>query len=198
MAINEEIPKSRITLTYRTAVNGEKKDVQLPLRLLMMGDFSNGTSKDREVDLDRRELRNLDGTNLREVMEDMDMSVQLRVPNRINGEAQEEIDVELPVTAMDSFSPAAIAEGIPKVKALLLVRKLLLEVQGNLDNRKEFRKLLRALASDSEAVAKLMSELPGFDDFKIPERKDSTGAADTPATPDAPPAAKPATPSEEN
>lgn len=196
MAINEEIPKSRITLTYRTAVNGEKKDVQLPLRLLMMGDFSNGTSKDREFDLDQRELRNLDGTNLREVMEDMDMSVQLRVPNRINGEVQEEFDVELPVTSMDSFSPAAIAEGIPKVKALLLVRKLLLEVQGNLDNRKEFRKLLRALASDSEAVAKLMSELPGFDDFKIPQRTAPESIPEPPAAP--PPAAKPATPPEES
>ena len=168
MTVNQEIPKSRITLTYRTAVNGQTEDVQLPLRLLMMGDFSNGTSVDRQVDLDRRAIRNLDGTNLNDVMADMNMAVRLTVPNRINPDAAREIQVELPVTSMDSFQPASIANGIPKVKALLLLRKLLLEVQGNLDNRKEFRKLLRALAQDKDAVGKLLTELSAFDDFKVP------------------------------
>lgn len=180
MTINQEIPKSRITLTYRTAVNGQSEDVQLPLRLLMMGDFSNGTSVDRQVDLDRRSIRNLDGTNLDDVMADMNMSIRLTVPNRINPDAAQDIEVELPVTSMESFQPAAVANGIPKVKALLLLRKLLLEVQGNLDNRKEFRKLLRALAQDKDAVAKLLSELSGFDDFKVPRLTAPDGGAPSP------------------
>jgi type VI secretion system protein ImpB len=50
----------------------------------------------------------------------------------------------------------------------LLLKKLLLEVQANLDNRKEFRRLLRELASDKEAIAALQKELKGFDDFKVP------------------------------
>jgi len=169
MSVNQEIPKSRITLTYRTAVNGQSEDVQLPLRLLMMGDFSNGTSADRQLDLDRRSIRNLDGTNLNDVMTDMDMSIRFNVPNRINPESAEEIEVELPIVSMESFQPASVASGIPKINALLLLRKLLLEVQGNLDNRKQFRKLLRALAQDKEAVANLLSELSGFDDFKVPQ-----------------------------
>ena len=173
MTVNQEIPKSRITLTYRTAVNGQTEDVQLPLRLLTMGDFSNGTSVDRQVDLDRRSIRNLDGTNLNDVMADMNMSIRFNVPNRINPQKAEEIEVELPVTSMDSFQPASVANAIPKVKALLLLRKLLLEVQGNLDNRKQFRKLLRALAQDKDAVANLLSELSGFDDFKVPQQSSS-------------------------
>lgn len=170
MAINDEIPKSRITLTYRTAVNGEPEDVQLPLRLLLMGDFSGGSSKDRAVDLDRRALRNLDGTNLDAVMADMDMSVTLDVPNRINPESEDEtLRVELPIRSMDSFSPESIAQNIPKVKALLLLRKLLLEVQGNLDNRKEFRRKLRELVQNPEAVKKLRdTELGQFADFGVP------------------------------
>lgn len=195
MAINDEIPKSRITLTYRTAVNGEPEDVQLPLRLLMMGDFSNGTSKDRQLDLDRRELRNLDGTNLDAVMGDMNMSIRLDVANRINPAASEEIPVELPITSMRSFEPAEVAKHIPKVKALLLLRKLLLEVQGNLDNRKEFRKMLRALAQDEQAVAKLMEELPGFDDFRVPRPAQlESGAAPEAAAPASAPTEPPPAP----
>lgn len=168
MAINDEIPRSRITLTYRTTVDGEPEDVQLPLRLLLMGDFSGGTSRDRRLDLDRRQIRNLDGGNLNAVMQDMDMSVRFSVPNRINPDVAEDLSVELPITSMDSFTPARVAEHVPRVKALLLLRKLLLEVQGNLDNRKEFRKKLRALAQDEQAVAGLMAELPGFEDFRVP------------------------------
>jgi len=169
MAITDEIPKSRLTLTYRTTVSGEPEDVALPFRLLIMGDLSGGTSKDRQVDLDQRQIRALDGKNLNQVMNDMNMSVRVSVPNRIDPERAEDLTVEVPIRSMKSFTPAEVANSVPKIKALLLLKKLLLEVQANLDNRKEFRKLLRALAQDRAAVEKLMSELQGFSDFKLPD-----------------------------
>ena len=49
-----------------------------------------------------------------------------------------------------------------------LLRKLLLEVQGNLDNRKEFRRLISALSEDTEAVKALREELKAFDSYKVP------------------------------
>lgn len=171
MAITDEIPKSRLTLTYRTNVNGTPEDVTLPFRLLIMGDLSSGTSKDRAVDLDQRQIRQLDGKNLNQVMADMNMSVSLSVPNRIDPSRSESLNVTLPITGMKSFTPADIAQNVPKVRSLLLLRKLLLEVQSNLDNRKEFRTLLRQLAQDPNAVAALREELAGFDDFKVPSGK---------------------------
>lgn len=168
MAITDEIPKSRLTLTYRTTVRGEPEEVQLPFRLVVMGDLSGGSSKDRQVDLDRRTLRRLDGKNLNEVMADMNMSVKMSVPNKIDPEHAEELAVELPISSMRSFTPAEVARNVPKVKALLLLKKLLLEVQANIDNRKEFRRLLRELAQDKKAVDGILKELEGFDDFKVP------------------------------
>jgi type VI secretion system protein ImpB len=168
MAITDEIPKSRLTLTYRTTVRGEPEEVQLPFRLVVMGDLSGGSSKDRQVDLDRRTLRRLDGKNLNEVMADMNMSVKMSVPNKIDPEHAEELAVELPISSMRSFTPAEVARNVPKVKALLLLKKLLLEVQANIDNRKEFRRLLRELAQDKTALDGILKELEGFDDFKVP------------------------------
>ena len=52
MAIQDQLPKSRITLTYRTTINGEQETVNLPLRLLVFGDFSLGSSEDRKIDLE--------------------------------------------------------------------------------------------------------------------------------------------------
>ena len=51
---------------------------------------------------------------------------------------------------MKAFTPLQIAKNMPKVRALLLLRKLLLEQQGNLDNRKEFRRLVRRAGPGSE------------------------------------------------
>lgn len=177
MAITDEIPKSRLTLTYRTNVNGTPEDMTLPFRLLMMGDMSNGTSTDRAVDLDQRRIRQLDGKNLNHVMADMKMSLKLSVPNRIDPERSANLAISIPIEGMKSFTPAEIAEHVPKVKALLLLRKLLLEVQSNLDNRKEFRTLLRELAKSPEAVTALREELAGFDDFKVPTGKASAEGA---------------------
>ena len=67
-----------------------------------------------------------------------------------------------------SFTPAEVAKNVPKIRALLLMKRLLLEVQANLDNRKEFRKLLRQLAQDKGSVTQLLGELKGFEDFKVP------------------------------
>lgn len=190
-SINDEIPKSRITLTYRTAAGGEQEDVSLPFRLLLMGDFSNGTSTDRKVDLDQRNIRNLDGTNLNQVISDMGMSFTFDVENKVDPEGKD-IKVTLPISSMKSFGPAEIAENIPKVKALLLLRKLLLEVQANLDNHKEFRKLIRALAQtkSSEELKAELAKLGDFSDFEVPpepKASDDTdgddAAEDAPAAP---------------
>lgn len=180
MAITDEIPKSRLTLTYRTTVTGASQEVQLPFRLVVMGDLSGGTSRDRKLDLDRRLPRRLDGKNLDDVMSDMKMSVEMTVPNRIDPDRNAQLQVKLPVTSVGSLSPAAVAKHVPKVRSLLLLKKLLLEVQANLDNRKEFRKLLRMLAQDKTAVQSLLKELQGFDDFKVPSTPPS--AADDLAT----------------
>ena len=57
MSIQDEIPKSRLTLKYKTDVNGQPEDVTLPLRMAILGDFSGGTSTDRKVDLEERRIR---------------------------------------------------------------------------------------------------------------------------------------------
>lgn len=181
MAVNDDIPKSRITLTYRTTVRGEKEEVQLPFRMLVMGDLSRGTSTDRKKDLDQRGIRNLNGKNLDEVISDMDMKLELTIPSHI-GADKSDVKVTIPIKSMKSFEPAEVAQHIPKIKSLLLLKRLLLEVQGNLDNRKDFRRVVRALAADSEAMAKIRTELTGFEGLVLPTApKNGEPDANTPS-----------------
>ncbi len=168
MAIQDEVPKSRLTLRYKTQVEGQTEEKTLPLRMLVTGDFSRGSSKDRKVDLDERRIRNMDGTNTDAVMKDMDMSLNYAVQNKIDPGQEEEMQVNLNIDSMKSFSPSDIVQQVPKLKGLLMLKTLIEETVSNVDNRKEFRNLLNDLFSDNEALAKMKEELKAFEGYKIP------------------------------
>ena len=194
MPIQDDIPRSRITLTYRTTITGEPEDVELPLRLLMLGDLS---QKPEKGDLEDRDIHTLNGSNLDEVMRSMDLDFEVEIPTMSGDGAQ---TIEIPVTGMRSFSPDAIAEQIPAVRSLKLMRALLVELQANIANQRRFRKELQQLFRDQKAP-ELVSDLMGggFKVFQLPDANGASEAApsDAPAAPpkgdlkgDAPPKAK--------
>jgi type VI secretion system protein ImpC len=154
VAIQDQLPKSRITLTYRTTINGEPETVKLPLRLLVLGDFSHNTSVDRlkkdengkvtgEVDLEARRMRSITGNNLSSVMKDMGITLKLDGVRNWVRPNDGDLDVTLPITGMKSFDPDEIVNHEPNLKTLLLFRKLLEEMQSNIDNRKGVRKAVQ-------------------------------------------------------
>jgi type VI secretion system protein ImpB len=183
VAIQDQLPKSRITLTYRTTINGEQETVNLPLRLLVLGDFSLGSSEDRKNDLETRRLRSIDGRNLDELMKDMKMSASFQVPNRINPDVESELNVNLPIDRMKSFHPDEIVKHVPKLKALLLLKTLLVEMQSNIDNRKDLRRELYELFSKPDALKELLNELKGYETMRLPAGESAkTDAAAAPST----------------
>jgi type VI secretion system protein ImpB len=178
VAIQDELPQSRITLTYRTTINGEEEDIKLPMRTMVLGDFSMGTSKDRQVEFEQREQRTLDGTNrVDDLMKDMGIKMNLTVPNKINPD-KDDIEVSLPVTGMKSFTPDEVAQNVPQVKALLLLKQLLAEMQSNIDNRRDLRKLVQEICANPESMQKALGELKGYEGFKLPGRKADGGSND--------------------
>jgi type VI secretion system protein ImpB len=168
--IQDKLPKSRITLVYRTTINGQKEDVKLPFRVSVLGDFSLGSSKDRQVDLEERRMRSVTGSNLNELMKDMAMSLSFEVDDKVSGDADGKLAVELPVTGLKSFHPDEIVHHVPKLKALLLLRKLLMEMQADIDNRKELRRTLYELFSNKEQLQKLLEsdELKSYASMRLP------------------------------
>jgi len=171
MSIQDEVPKSRLTLRYKTEVNGTPADVTLPLRLMVTGNFSNGTSNDAKLDLDERQHRSLDGTNTDQVMKDMGITLDVAVPNHIDPENEEDINVNLKIDSMASLKPDQIAEQIPKLQGILTLKKLLEETLSNVDNRKDFRKLLEELMSKPEELEKVLADLKAFEHLKLPGAK---------------------------
>ena len=176
VSIQDELPRSRITLKYRTTISGQPEDVNLPFRLLVMGDFSGGSSKDRKDDLEDRKLRSVSGKNIDSLMEDMKMSVSFTVPNMINPDVEADLNVTLPISSMKSFHPDEIVKNVPKLKALRLLKELLRETQSNVDNRKDLRKTIYELFKDPNALKDVLGQLKDYSGLRLPA-KSATGAA---------------------
>jgi type VI secretion system protein ImpB len=181
--IQDNLPKSRITLTYRTNINGQPEEVKLPFRVVVTGDFSLGSSKDRQQDLEERQLRSVNGSNLNDLMKDMDMSLSFDVDDKISTDAGAKMSVTLPIDRMKSFHPDEIVHHVPKLKALLLMRKLLLEMQSDIDNRKELRRTLYELFSNKEQLKQLLEsdQLKGFASMRLPVAKAAAAESGQPA-----------------
>ncbi len=173
MPIQDKLPKSRITLVYRTTISGQEEEVKLPFRVVVLGDFSLGSATDRQVDLEERKLRSVTGSNLSELMKDMGMSISFDVDDKVSADGEGKMAVELPIDRMKSFHPDEIVHHVPKLKALLLMRKLLLEMQSDIDNRKDLRRKLYEIFSNKEALQKLLEseQLKSYASMRLPVAK---------------------------
>ncbi len=167
MAAQDEVARSRVTLKYKTEVNGETAPEELPFRQLVIADFSGGTSKDRKEDLENRRIRSFDGNNTSDLIDDMDINVDMVVPNRIEA-GKKDLRVNLKIDDKSSFNPNEIAKQVPQVRALLMAKQLLLELQSNIANKKELGALLNKLYANKEVYNQVKEgDLKDFSNFQI-------------------------------
>jgi len=172
MVVQDEVMKSRITLVYRTEMNGRLKEEKLPFRVLVTGDFSKGSSKDRQLKLAEREIRNFDGSNTDSVIRDMDIKLGLTAKNRINPNEAETIDVELPIDGIRSFSPDQVAQNIPQVRQLIELKALLQEGLTAVANKPQLAEQLKSIFSNPEALKKLKGQLGKLSFLQLPSKGD--------------------------
>lgn len=155
-------PKERVNIVYRPATGDAREEVELPLKLLVMGDF---TLSEDERPLEEREAINVDKDNFDEVLKAQNISLSLTVPNKLSDDPDEEMNVTLDFESMKDFGPEAIAEKVPELKKLLELRRALTALKGPLSNVPEFRKKIQSLVGDDAAREQLLKEL-GVDDDK--------------------------------
>ncbi|WP_119343367.1 type VI secretion system contractile sheath small subunit [Facilibium subflavum] len=159
MSVNKKIPKSRLMIQYDTRVDGQKKKKELPYRVLMMGNVSNGTSKDAQLSLQDRQIRNLKN-GVDATMKDMEIPVNLTVANYINPQKSATIDVNYILSGMKDFRPDQIAEKVPQIKALLTLKEMLVRFEKDVDNNRMIKDSIDRVFSNKDAVSSLKSSLP--------------------------------------
>ncbi len=153
-------PQERVNITYKPATGDRQSEVELPLKMLFIGDYT-GRADDRQVE-DRKPI-NIDKDNFNDVLAEQNVTLAVSVPNRLSAEPGSEMSANLKFKKLSDFGPDAVAEQLPELRTLLEVRAALTALKGPLGNVPAFRKKIQALLSDGDSRARLMREL-GFDE----------------------------------
>lgn len=151
-------PAERINITYKPATGDMKEEIELPLRLLVMGDFS--SREDGEA-LEKKDPVSVNKDNFNQVLKSRDLSLQFSVPNCLSeSEGEEErLPVELKFESMKDFEPDQIINQVPELRQLAELRSAIASLKGPLSNIPEFRKRVMAIVSDEEKRKLLLQEL---------------------------------------
>lgn len=154
-SFQNEIPKARVNLKLDLHTGGAQKKTELPLKLLAVGDFSNGQEN---RPLSERGKVNVDKNNFNSVLAEFSPSVNLSVENTLAGDGSEE-NVALSFRDMKDFEPEQVARQIPQLKAMLAMRNLLRDLKSNLLDNQAFRKALEKILLDPALSNELRTEL---------------------------------------
>ncbi|MBU3831900.1 MAG: type VI secretion system contractile sheath small subunit [Candidatus Desulfovibrio faecigallinarum] len=154
-------PKERINIVYRPAIGDVQEDVELPLKTLVIGDF---TMRADSVPVEERKPINVAKDNFDEVMQGQGITLEMMVPNRLQDSPDSgELAVSLKFENMNDFSPDVIVDSVPELRQLMELRAALKALKSPLSNIPEFRKKLQRIVQDEALRARLLADL-GLDE----------------------------------
>lgn len=150
-------PKERINITFKPAIGGVQEEVELPLKLLMLGDF---TQREEVRKLEDRKPIAINQHTFDEVLAKQALSLSLNVPNRLQecGDV-EELAIQVRINSMKDFNPANLVEQIPELHKLMALRDALMALKGPLGNTPSFRKAIEHALADDDSRTRVLAEL---------------------------------------
>ncbi len=150
-------PKERVNIVYKTDVGGAQEEKELPLKMLMLGDY---TLRPDATPLEERKPINIDKDNFNEVLKAQKISLDMQVPNTLaEGEAAGEMSLNLKFQSIKDFEPENVARQVPELNKLLELREALVALKGPLGNVPAFRKKIQELIADPASRDAILKEL---------------------------------------
>ncbi|MDR2386081.1 MAG: type VI secretion system contractile sheath small subunit [Deltaproteobacteria bacterium] len=150
-------PKERINVTFKPATGGAQEEIELPLKVMVLGDFLRGHDPRRLID---RKPININKNNFEDVVAKQNLKLTINVPNRLSDEAgSNDLPVSLSFNNLRDFSPEGLARQVPELNKLLELREALVSLKGPLGNMPAFRKAIEESLSDPAQRDKVIKEL---------------------------------------
>jgi type VI secretion system protein ImpB len=149
-------PKERINVTFKPATGNAQEELELPLKLLVLGDF---TQRVDERTIEARKPIAIDKASFDEVLANQELSLSFTVPNRLREGEGDDLTVQLRLASMKDFNPASLVEQVPELKKLMELRDALVALKGPLGNTPAFRQAIESVLADDQARKRVLGEL---------------------------------------
>lgn len=148
-------PPERVNIVYKPATGNAQEEMELPLKILMLGDFISRTD---ETPLEQRAPINVDKSNFNDVMSQQNLRVEINTTDRLSNEEGASLPVKLEFRNLSDFTPESIVNQVPELKGLMELRSALSSLKGPLGSRPAFRKKLQAILNDPERRKTLLEQ----------------------------------------
>ncbi|MGY8683206.1 type VI secretion system contractile sheath small subunit [Bradyrhizobium sp. UFLA05-153] len=150
-------PKERINIRFKPATGNLKEEVELPLKLMVLGDF---TGRIDDCPIEDRELVDINKDNFDEIVKGKKLSLDILAENKFDeSPGGGKLSVTLKFESLKDFEPERVAQQISEVRALTELRAALIALKGPIGNAPNFRKAVQNLLEDDGARPRLLSEL---------------------------------------
>ncbi|VAW49766.1 Uncharacterized protein ImpB, partial [hydrothermal vent metagenome] len=104
-------PKERINIKYVPATGDQQQEIELPLKLIVTGDFKGHTE---ETPLEDRTAINVNQHNFNSVMTETDLSVNMTVADHLSDEKDDMMNIDLKFKTLADFTPDNIVKNVPE------------------------------------------------------------------------------------
>lgn len=149
-------PKERVNISYKPAVGDASKQIELPMKVLVLSDFTN--QPDDRI-MEDREIINVNKNNFDDVMSSMNLEAEFSVPNRLIKEGEEELSIKLNPKSLKDFTPDKLVENIPELKKIIELRAALKALKGPLGNVPKMRRTIQEMITDESIRKQLIQEI---------------------------------------
>jgi type VI secretion system protein ImpB len=155
-SFQNEIPPSRVNIRYVKFTDGAQEQIELPLKLLLLGDY---TFREDDTPLNERKKIAITQGTFESVMREQGLKLSMVVPNRLTDGEGDEIKVELDIDSLKSFTPDEIVKNVPELARMIELRELLTDLKARVITNRKFRLALEGIVKDQQMVESIMQEL---------------------------------------
>jgi type VI secretion system protein ImpB len=149
----------RVMIDYKVETEGAEPILELPFVVGVFADLSAMPNEGVKKPMKQRRFVPIDRDNFNTVMAQQAPRLALKVPNRLTGDGQDKLAVELNFKSMADFEPARIAEQVPALNELLTMRKKLTELLSKMEGNDALEKLLSDVISSTDKAQALAAQL---------------------------------------
>ena len=150
----DRVRKPRVHITYDVETEGAAIVRELPFVMGVMGDFSGDPTAPLQSMTDRKFVQ-IDRDNFNDVMVRSAPRVAFRVPDKISGQEDQLLNVELNFRNMKDFDPARVAEQVPVLNELLTMRRKLTELLSKMEGNDKLEELLGDILANTDKAKEL-------------------------------------------